>query len=89
MCRGAPSMLAAAAAVIVTVIVELVVLSVPVALIDEGLNTQVAPAGSPEQARLIVPLNPVDEDTLTAVEPDDPRAVIVTVLEFTAAKKPG
>jgi hypothetical protein len=36
-----------------------------------------------------VPLNPVDEDTLTEVEPEAPGAVIVTWLEPTAAKKPG
>ena len=67
---------AAVPLVVVTVTVELVVVAVPVALIEEGLNTHAAPAGSPEQAREIVPLNPVDEETATEVDPDPPGAVI-------------
>lgn len=64
---------------VVTVIVEAVFVAVPVALIEEGLNWQAAPAGSPEQARVMVPLNPVDEETTTEVEPEEPGAEIVTV----------
>jgi hypothetical protein len=52
--------------------------SVPVAFIEEGLNTHVAPAGSPEQARVIVPVNPVEDDTFTDVDPDAPGALIAT-----------
>ena len=61
---------------VVTVIVEVVVDAIPVVLIEEGLNTQAAPAGSPEQARVIVPVKPVDEETATEVDPDPPGAVI-------------
>jgi hypothetical protein len=82
---------AVAVAVVVTVMVEEVVARVPVALIDDGLIWQAAPAGRPEQERAMVPLNPVEEDTETEVEPDDPGAEIVTVDWFkgTCAKKPG
>jgi len=76
-CRGECSN-SAAAAVVVTVIVDGVVVSVPVAFIEEGLNTHVAPAGSPEQARVIVPVNPVEDDTFTDVDPDAPGALIAT-----------
>lgn len=68
----------AAAAVVVTVIVGEVVVGVPVAVIDEGVNRQLAAVGSPEHVRVMVPLNPVEVDTETEVEPDDPGAEIAT-----------
>ena len=60
-------------------IVEEVVVGVPAALIEAGLNRQAAPTGSPEQARVMVPLKPVEEETETEVEPEEPGAEIVTV----------
>jgi hypothetical protein len=63
---------------VVTVTVEAVVDAIPVVLIEGELNKQAAPAGSPEQARVIVPLNPVEEETATDVEPDNPGAEIIT-----------
>ena len=64
---------------VVTVIAEEVVVGVPVALIEAGLNWQAAPAGSPEQARVMVPLKPVDQESARDVEPEEPGAEIVTV----------
>jgi hypothetical protein len=53
---------AAVAAVVLTVSVEEtgVEVNLPVALIEAGLNEHAAPAGSPEHAREIVPLKPVE-----------------------------
>jgi hypothetical protein len=47
-------------------------------LIDEGVNTQAAPAGSAEQAKVIVPVNPVEYETERVLDPVDPGALIVT-----------
>ena len=53
---------AVVAAVVLTVRVEDTPAGVnlPLALIEAGLNAQVAPAGNPEHARAIVPLKPVE-----------------------------
>jgi hypothetical protein len=71
-------MAVAPAAVVVTVIAEEVVVSVPVAAIEDWLNRQAAPLGNPEQARVMVPVNPVEEETETEVEPDPPGAEMGT-----------
>lgn len=63
---------------VVTVTAEEVVVAVPVALIEAGLNWQAAPAGSPEQASVMVPLKPVEEETEIEVEPEEPGAETVT-----------
>ena len=86
-CRWA----AAAAAVVVTVIVDVLDWGVPAAVTEAGANVQAAPVGSPEQASLMVPLNPVDDETETELCPDAPGADISTLdwLEGTAAKNPG
>ena len=73
-CRWA----AAAAAVVVTVIVDVLDWGVPAAVTEAGANVQAAPVGSPEQASAIVPLKPVDEETLTEVEPEAPGAEMFT-----------
>jgi hypothetical protein len=80
----------ALAAVVVTVIVELVVVSVPVLLTVGTLKLQLASEGSPEQASVIVPVNPPEETTDTEVEPEDPGAEIETKApRGIEAKKPG
>jgi len=71
---GGSSMAVVPAAVVVTVIAEEVVVGVPVAVIGDWLNRQVAPLGNPEHARVMVPVNPVEEETETEVEPDEPGA---------------
>jgi hypothetical protein len=45
---------------VVTVIVELVFVILPVAAIEDGLNTHAAPPGSPVQASAMVPVKPVE-----------------------------
>ena len=67
------------AAVVVTVTVAGVVAGDPVAATEEGLNWQAAPVGSPEQESVMVPLNPVDEDTLNDACPELPGEEITTV----------
>jgi len=88
-CRWA----AAAAAVVVTVIVDVLDWGVPAAVTEAGANVQAAPVGSPEQASLMVPLNPVDDETETELCPDAPGAETCTKekdwLEGMAAKNPG
>jgi DNA/RNA endonuclease YhcR with UshA esterase domain len=76
---------------VLTVIVEVVVFNVPGAVIEAGLNVQAAPAGSAEQAREMVPLNPVEDETITELAPVEPGAEMVTdeALAGTAAKNPG
>jgi len=76
--RGGSSMAEDPGAVVVTVIAEGVVLSVPGAVIEDWLNRQPAPMGNPEQAREMVPVNPVEEETATEVEPDAPGAETAT-----------
>ena len=66
----------AVAAVVVTVMVEEMVIGVPEATIDEGVNEQAAAAGSRVQERAIVPVNPVEEEIVTEVKPDRPGAEI-------------
>jgi len=66
----------AVGAVVVTVIEALVVFAVPLAVIVAGANAQAASEGRPEQARLIVPLKPVELETLINVEPTPPGAEI-------------
>lgn len=68
----------AAAAVVVTLIAEEVVVALPVAFIEEGVNKQAAPEGRPEQERAMLPLNPVEKVTVTDVDPEDPGAEIFT-----------
>jgi hypothetical protein len=75
---GGSSLAVVPAAAVVTVIVEEVVDSVPGAVIEDWLNIQVAPVGKPEHARVMVPVKPVEEETETEVEPDDPGAEIGT-----------
>jgi hypothetical protein len=77
--------------VVVTVIAAVVVLGVPLAVIVAGTNRQAASEGRPVQARLIVPLNPVELETLIEVAPDPPGAVIRTVdcADEIVPKKPG
>lgn len=70
---------AVAAAVVVTVMVEVFVAYLLVAWKDAGLNAHAAPAGRPEHARLIVPLNPVDQETETDALPELPGADTTTV----------
>ena len=71
--------IATAVPVVVTVIVEVVVAAVPVAVMDAGANWHAAPAGSPKQASVMVPVNPVDVATASEIEPDEPGAEICTV----------
>ena len=73
------------------VMVEVVVAGVPAAVTLDGLNVQVAPTGSPEQERAMVPLNPVEFTTAREVVPADPGALTFTYawLEAGATKNPG
>lgn len=79
------------AAVVVTVIVGETVCAVPVAATDAGEKAHVVSAGRPEQARLIVPLKPVEFETVIEDVPAPPAAEIWTTdaLPGIAAKKPG
>ena len=82
---------AVALAVVVTVMAEVLVAYLLVAWKDAGLKAQADPTGSPEQARLIVPLNPVDQKTETDEVPELPGAETTTV-DCAApidARKPG
>lgn len=63
----------------VTVTVEEVVVSLPLGVIDAGLNVHAAPTGSPEHARAIAVVNPVEAEMETVAEPVAPGAVITTV----------
>jgi len=87
--RGARS--AAVAAVVLTVMVEEFVAMVPEAVIVDGLKVHDASLGSPEQEREMVPVNPVEFDTETELDPGDPGAEIFTTdwFEGTVAKNPG
>ena len=75
----------------VTVIDTLVVFAVPFAVIEVGANIQAASEGSPEQAKLMLPLNPLELETLREVLPGPPGAAINTVdcAEGIVAKNPG
>jgi len=66
-------------AVVLTVMVDVFVANLLVPWKDAGLNAQVAPAGRPEQERLIAPLNPVDHETETCVVPEPPGAEMIIV----------
>ena len=68
----------APAMVVVIVIVEAVVARVPAAVTVEGLNVHLAPTGSPEHERVMLPLNPVELATASETVPADPGAVTVT-----------
>jgi hypothetical protein len=61
-------------AVVVTVIVPGVVVNVPFAETLAGLNLQAAPVGRFEQAREIVPLNPLELTTEKETVADPPGA---------------
>ena len=63
----------------VIVIEEVDVFGVPLATIVAGVNIQAASEGKPEQVRVIVPVNPVELDTLIDDVPEPPGAEIVTV----------
>jgi hypothetical protein len=78
-------------AFVVTVIETLVVFTIPFAVIDVGENWQAASDGSPEQVRLMVPLNWLEFETLSEVTPAPPCAEISTVdcVEGIVAKNPG
>ena len=78
------------AAFVVIVIEAAVVLAVPFAVIVAGVIVHAASEGRPEQARLIVPVNPVELETVTDVVPEPPGAEINTVdgTEGIAAKNP-
>jgi hypothetical protein len=78
-------------AVVLTVTETLVVAAVPFAAMDAGLKAHFDSEGSPEQAKLIVPLKPLEFMTLIDVLPTPPGAEMVTVdsAELTVAKKPG
>lgn len=69
----------AVGAVVVIAIATLVVFAVPVVVIVAGPNTQAAFEGRPEQAKLIVPLNPVEFEMLIEVLPVSPGVEINTV----------
>jgi hypothetical protein len=69
----------AVGALVVTVIDTLVVFAVPFAVIDVGANMQAASEGSPEQAKLMLPLNPLELETLRELVPGLPGAAINTV----------
>ena len=78
------------AALVVTVMETVVVLAVPAAEILAGAKVHVASDGRPEQARLMLPLNPLELETLTEVDPVPPGAEINTVCpDAIAAKNPG
>jgi hypothetical protein len=78
-------------AVVFTVIETVVVVAVPFADTDGGLNVHFDSDGNPEHARLIMPLKPVEFKTLTDVDPRLPGAEMTTVdcAEPIDAKKPG
>jgi hypothetical protein len=78
-------------AVVFTVTVTFVVPAVPFAAMDAGLKAHFDSEGSPEQAKLIEPLKPLEFITLIDVLPTPPGAEMVTVdcAELTVAKKPG
>jgi hypothetical protein len=77
LCNGGSSS-AAEVPVVLTLMPTVVAARTPAALTDEGVNTHAAPTGRPEQASVIVPLNPVDDDTIAVVAPDAPGAEINT-----------
>ena len=77
--RGEPCNIATPGAAVVTMIVAGVVAGTPVVVTDDGLNWQAAAAGSPEQDSVMVPLNPVEEETLNDVCPETPGAEITIV----------
>ncbi len=90
-CRCPGDCSIAVAAVVVTMIPEVTVVSVPLAVIVGVLNTHAASEGSPEQERVMALLNPVDQVTATELDPDAPGAETTTCdwIEGTAAKNPG
>ena len=69
---------AAVVPVVLTLTPTVVVARTPAPVMDDGVNWQAAPTGRPEQASVIVPLNPVDDDTIAVVAPDAPGAEIAT-----------
>lgn len=81
----------AVAAVVVTKIETVAVLGVPFAARVAGEKVQVVSEGKPEQAILIVPLNPVELEIVIDDVPVAPGAEIETcdALVGIEAKKPG
>src|SRR5215469_2066868 len=81
----------AVGAVVVIVMETLVVFAVPPPFIDAGLKMHFDSDGSPEHARLIVPLNPEEFTTVIDILPVPPGAAMVTVGcdELDVAKNPG
>jgi len=86
-CRSA----AVVTAVVLTEIAAVTVFGVPLAVIDEGENVQLASVGRPEHEREMVPLKLVELETDTDDCPDTPGDEITTVdcEEATEAKNPG
>ena len=76
-CLGACSM--AVGAVVVTFTTAEVVWGDPLAIIVEGVKVQAASEGRPEQARVIVPLKPVEYETVKDACPEPPGAEIINV----------
>jgi hypothetical protein len=67
------------------------VLAVPFAENDDGVMVHVASDGRPVQARAMVPLKPLEFDTLTELVPEPPGVAITTVdcADGIVAKNPG
>ena len=82
---------AAVAAVVVIVTMPGVVAGVPAAAIVAGLNRHAVPAGSFEQEKEMVPLNPVEEERENGAVPEEPGAeiIIADCGEESAIKNPG
>lgn len=78
-CRSGACSAAVVAAVVFMVIVPGVVLAVPFAATDDGLNEQEAPDGRLEQAKEIVPLNPAELTTEKGTVPPSPGAATTAV----------
>jgi hypothetical protein len=69
----------AVAAAVVTVIDTGVVVAAPLAAIELGLKEHLDSEGSPEQAKVIFPLNALEFVTLNDVVPEPPGAATSTV----------
>ena len=60
-------------------IVSAVVASAPEGMMLDGLNEQVAPTGSPEQAKLTVELKPYSGVTVNVIVPRLPELTVIEV----------
>lgn len=79
--------MAAAGAVVVTVMVPVTMLFGPLPVIEVGV--QAAPAGKPVQVTAIVVVKPVEAIMPRVVAPDPPGAAMVTLARPETAVKPG